>query len=167
MGQVTVRFDDYQSGSLPDVCVFTGVPTTDRMTMRTRIVERDVVRKPPGPVFGFFSRITLFENPRAPRNILVGKLPVDADHLIALQRRERNLRIGSWASLILLVVAAAWAQPWSPLLAVASIAALIVAVIARIELRRNVPTPTPIGGGTRVHLANVHDRFVTAVEAEL
>jgi hypothetical protein len=36
-------------------------------------------------------------------------------------------------------------------------------IIGRIELRRNAPTPTLIGAGTRVHLANVHENFVDAV----
>ena len=40
---------------------------------------------------------------------------------------------------------------------------MIVVIIGRIELRRNVPTPTLIGAGTRVHLANVHQNFVDAV----
>ncbi len=164
MAQVTVTFDDYQSGSLPDICVFTGEPTSDRMVMRTRSTERDPAMKPPGPILGFLAQVTLFENPRAPRNLLLGKLPVDADHLLARQRRERGLRIGAWASLLLLVLAAVSAQPWSPILAVASIASIIVAFIRRIELRRSVPTPTLVGGGTRVHLANVHERFAESVE---
>ena len=166
MAQVTVALDDYQSGSLPDICVFTGQPTTDRMVMRTRIVERDPATKPPGPILGYLSQVGLIENPRKPRNVLLGKLPVDALHLLARKRRERALRIGAWASLLLLLVAAVSAQPWSPLLAVASFAAIIVAVIGRIELGRNVPTPTLIGAGTRVHLSNVHDGFAQSVEAE-
>ena len=121
MAQVTVAFGDYQSGSLPDVCVFTGEPTSDRMVLRTRIVERDPATKPPGPVLGFLARTTLFENPRAPRNLLVGKLPVDAGHLLARQRKERVLRLGGWVSVLSLVVAAVSAQPWAPLLAIASI----------------------------------------------
>ena len=163
MAQVTVAFGDYQSGSLPDVCVFTGEPTSDRMVLRTRIVERDPATKPPGPVLGFLARTTLFENPRAPRNLLVGKLPVDAGHLLARQRKERVLRLGGWVSVLSLVVAAVSAQPWAPLLAIASIAAMIVVIIGRIDLRRNVPTPTLIGAGTRVHLANVHQNFVDAL----
>jgi hypothetical protein len=164
MGQITVRFEDYRSGSLPGFCVFTGVPTADLMVLRTRIVERDPAAKEPGPVLGFLTRTTLFENPRAPRNLLVGKLPVAAGHLLARQRRERVLRLGGWVSVFSLVVAAVSAQSWSPLLAVASITGMIVVFIGRIELRRNVPTATLIGAGTRVHLANVHQDFVKAVE---
>ena len=163
MADVTVRFEDYESGALPDVCVFTGEPTSDRMVMRTSVVERDLATKPPGPVLGLLARTTLFENPRAPRNLLIGKLPVDAGHLLARRRRERVLRLGGWVSVLSLVVAAVSAQPWSPLLAVASIAAMIVVTMGRIELRRNVPTPTLIGAGTRVHLANVHQNFVDAL----
>lgn len=166
MAQVTVAFDDYRSGSLPDICVFTGKPTSDRMVMRTRIVERDPARKAPGPLLSFLSQVRLIEDPRKPRNMLLGRLPVDAGHLLARQRRERFLRIGSWASLLLLVVAAASARPWSPLLAVASIAAIIVALMGRIELRRGVPTPTLVGAGTRVHLANIHQNFADAVESD-
>jgi hypothetical protein len=61
-------------------------------------------------------------------------------------------------------VAAVTAQPWSPFLAVASIAGLAVVVFGRVELARTVPAPTLIGAGTRVHLANVHDRFAASVE---
>jgi hypothetical protein len=166
VAQTTVGLDDYQSGSLPGICVFTGALTSDRMVLRTRIVERDPATKPPGPVMRYLSAVTLFENPRAPRDLLVGKLPVDAEHLLARRRSELGLRVGAWVSLLLLVVAAVSAQPWSPLLAIASIAAVVVLTIRRIELRRGVPTPTLIGAGTRVHLANVHERFVEAVEAQ-
>lgn len=164
MGQVTIRFDDYQSGSLPDVCVFTGRPTTDRMVLRTRIVERDPAAKPPGPVVGFFARTALFENPRAPRNILVGRLPVDAAHLARRQRSEALLRASGWIGLVLLVVAAVSAQGWSPVLAIASVALVVVSFYRRFELSADRPVPTSIGAGTRVHLANVHEHFVSAVE---
>ena len=164
MAQVTVPFDDYRSGSLPDICVFTGQPTSDRMVMRTRVVERDPATKPPGPVMRYLSGVTLFENPRAPSNVLVGKLPVDASHLLARQRRERLLRVGGWIWPALLVVAAVTAHPWSPFLAVVSIAGSAVVLFGRVELARNVPTPTLIGAGSRVHLAKVHDRFAEAVE---
>lgn len=163
MAQVTVAFEDYRSGSLPDVCVFTGEPTTDRMVLRTRIVDSEPATKPSGAVMKHLSQVTLFENPRAPRDVLVGKLPVDAAHLFARQRRERLLRVGVWAWPALLVVAAVTAQPWSPFLAVASIAGLAVVVFGRVELARNVPTPTLIGAGTRVHLANVHQDFADAM----
>lgn len=167
MADATVGFDDYQSGSLPDICVFTGKPTSDRMVLRTRVVERDPATKPPGPILGFLTRVPLIENPRASRNLLVGKLPVDAVHLLARQRKERVLRIGGRLSLFLLVVAAVTAQPWSPLLAVASFAAVVLSLIRRIELRRGTPTPTLIGAGTRVHISNVHQSFADAVESDL
>ncbi len=167
MAEVTVPFDDYQSGALPDICVFTGASTSDRMVMRSRIDVREPAMKPPGRVLGALVRTTVFENPRAPRNLLVGKLPVDAGHLLARQRRERLLRLGGWGSGFALVVAAVSAQPWSPVLAVGSIAAMIVVIVGRIGQDRNVPTPTLIGAGTRVHLANVHQDFVDAVESDL
>ena len=166
MAQVTVPFDDYRSGSLPGICVFTGQPTSDRMVLRTRVVERDPATKPPGPVMRYLSGVTLFENPRAPRDLLVGKLPVDAQHLLARRRRELGLRVGAWVSLLLLVVAVVSAQPWAPLLAMASIAAIVTVTMRRIGLRRDLPTPTLIGAGTRVHLANVHERFVAAIESD-
>ena len=163
MAQVTVSFDDYRSGALPEICVFTGEPTSDRMVLRTRIVERDPATKPPGPLMKYFTQVTLFENPRAPSNLLVGKLPVDASHLLARQRRERFLRVGGWIWSALLVVAAVTAQPWSPFLAVASIAGLAVVLFGRFDLARDAPTPTLIGAGSRVHLANVHQDFVDAL----
>lgn len=166
MAEVTVAFDDYRSGSLPDVCVFTGKPTTDRMVMRTRVVEREPATKPPGPILGYLSQLRVIEDPRKPRDILLGRLPVDARYLQTRQNREERLRIGAWGALALLVVAAVTAQFWSPALAVASIAGVIAAVVARADLRRDVPKPTLIGAGTRVHLANVHEAFARAVEAE-
>jgi hypothetical protein len=72
--------------------------------------------------------------------------------------------VGGWIWPALLVVAAVTAQPWSPFLAVASIAGLAIVLFGRVELARDVPTPTLIGAGSRVHLANVHDRFAEAVE---
>ena len=166
MAQVTVQFEDYQAGSLPGVCVFTGLPTADHMVLRTRIIERDPAAKPPGPVLSLLSQVSLIENPRSPRNTLVGRLPVDADHLARRQRHEGFLRMSGWAGLALLVVAAVNAQPWSPVLAVGSIAWIVVSTYRRAEFRRNRPTPTLIGAGSRVHLADVHQDFVKAVEAE-
>lgn len=166
MADVTVSFDDYRSGSLPDICVFTGKATTDRMVMRTPIVEREPATKAPGPVLGYLSRLRVIEDPRKPQDILLGRLPVDARHLQARQNREERLRFGAWAALVLLVIAAVTAQPWSPLLAVASIAGVIAALVARADLRRDVPKPTPIGAGTRVHLANVHQAFADAAESD-
>ena len=133
------------------------------MVMRTRIVEHDPARKTPGPVLGYLSQLRVIEDPRKPSDILLGRLPVDARHLQARQNREERLRFGAWGAFILLVVAAVTAQPWSPLLAVASIAGLIAALAARADLRRDVPKPTLIGAGTRVHLANVHQNFADAV----
>ena len=158
-----MRFDDYRSGSLPDICVFTGKPTTDRMVLRTRIIQRDPAAKPPGPILGYLSQLRVIEDPRKPHDILVGRLPVDARHLQARQNREELLRFTAWGALVLLVIAAVTAQSWSPLLAVASIAGLIAALVARADLKRNVPKPTLIGAGTRVHLANVHQNFVDAL----
>ena len=166
MADVTVPFDDYQSGSLPDICVFTGKPTTDRMVLRTRIVERDTAAKPPGPILGFFAQVTVIDNPRKPHDFLLGRLPVDARHLQARQDREELLRFGAWGALAMVVIAAVAGQPWSPFLAVASIAGLFAAVVARADLRRDVPRPTPIGAGTRVHVANVHQNFADAVETD-
>lgn len=163
MGQVTIPFDDYQSGSLPDVCVFTGQPTTDRVVLRTRIVERSPAAKPPGRLIGLFSQVTPFENPRSPRDLLVGRLPVDAAHLARRDRSESLLRSSGWIGLVLLVVSAVTAQGWSPVLAVASVSLVIVSIYRRLELRRDRPIPTLIGAGTRVHLANVHEHFVEAV----
>jgi hypothetical protein len=163
VAQVTIAFDDYQSGSVPDICVFTGKPTADRMVLRTRIVERDPVARSPGPVLGFFSRVTLFENPRAARNLLVGRHPVDARHLARRQRSESLFRVGGWVGLVLLVVAALAAQVWSPVLAIVSVILIIVSIYRRADLLRDRPVPTLIGAGTRVHLANVHPDFVNAV----
>ncbi len=166
MGQVTVSFDDFKSGSLPDVCVFTGEHTSDRMVLRTRIVQRDPAAKPPGPVFAFLSQVTLLENPRSPRNVLVGRLPVDAAYLARRQRSEALLRSSGWIGLVLLAVAAVTARGWSPVLAIASVTLIIVSSYRRFELRRDRPVPTLIGAGTRVHLGNVNADFVKAVEAE-
>ena len=125
MAEVTVRFEDYQSGALPDICVFTGEPASDRMVLRTRVIERNAAAKPPGRILGLLSNLTLFENPRAPRDVLLGRLPVDAQYLQARQHRGQGLRFGAWGAFLLLVIAAVAAQPWSPLLAVASIAGVI------------------------------------------
>jgi hypothetical protein len=165
VADVTVAFDDYQSGALPDICVFTGKPTSDRMVLRTRIVERDSAAKPPGPVWRYLSQVTLFENPRAPRNILVGRLPVDAAYLARRRRSEALFRWSGWIGLALLVVAAVTARGWSPVLAITSVALIIVSLYRRFELGRDRPVPTPIGAATRVHLANVHENFVDAVSS--
>ena len=133
------------------------------MVLRTRVVEWSEATKPPGPLVSIFSQVAVFENPRKPRNMLLGKLPVDAQHLQARQNREELLRFGAWGALAMLVIAAVSAQTWSPFLAVASIAGLIAAVVARADLRRDVPRPTLIGAGTRVHLANVHENFADAI----
>lgn len=164
MAQITVAFEDYQAGRLPDVCVLTGVETEDRMILRTPIEPAVEGSKAAGRVLGSLDRLVATLDPRRPHELLLGRLPVDAG---ALQRRRLELR--TWLSVAvvaaLVVVIAAWsAASWSPPAAVLSVAVLAVALLRRAELRRRAPRPTLIGAGTRVHLDNVHERFADSIE---
>ncbi len=165
MAQVTVGFDDYQAGRLPDVCVFTGAETRERMVVRTPIGPEAVGTRQAGRLLGSLDRLVVALDARRPEQILVGRLPVDAD---VLRRRRLALRVSRMVGVAaaLTLVYSAWAAAvWSPAAAVASIAVLIAALMRRASLRRRAPRPTLIGAGTRVHLDNVHQRFVTAVES--
>lgn len=165
MAHVTVGFDDYQSGRLPDVCVLTGAETRERMVVRTPIAPEVVGTRQAGRLLGSLDRLVVALDARRPEQILVGRLPVDAD---VLRRRRLALRASRVVAVVaaLMLVYAAWvAAVWSPAAAVASIAVLIAALMRRADLRRRAPRPTLIGAGTRVHLDNVHQRFVTAVES--
>lgn len=165
MGQTTVAFEDYRAGRLPDVCVLTGVRTEDRMIIRTPIALETSAARPAGRVLGSLDRLLTTLDARRPRDILLGRLPVDA---AALRRRRRELRMWLVVAVggLIVLAASAWAgAAWSPIGAVLSVAFVVVAMLRRAELRRRAPRPTLIGAGTRVHLANVHPRFVDSVEA--
>lgn len=166
MAQTTIAFDDYQSGRLPDVCVLTGAETRDRMIVRTPIAPEVEGSRQAGRLVGSLDRLVVSLDQRRPEEFLMGRLPVDAE---VLRRRRIELRIWTVvasAAVLGLVIAAFAAAAWSPVAAAASIAAMVIAVLRRAEVRRNAPRPTLIGAGTRVHLANVHEAFVAAVESD-
>jgi hypothetical protein len=165
MAQVTVDFEDYRSGSLPDVCVFTGSPASARMVFRTRIREPTSAVKPLGPFLRLFSRALSIEDPRKPLYVLVGRLPVDAAHLRRLTREQRLFHVVRWAGALLMLIAALAAAPWSPVVVVGSFAAIVFAGFRSSGLRRGLPLPTLIGAGSKVYLDNVHEAFVAAVES--
>ena len=82
MGSVTVDFQAYQTGQLPGVCVLTGVDTDDRMTLRTQIIERPSSAKQPGLFTSSLDRFIANLDPRKPRDLLLGHLPVDPRSLV-------------------------------------------------------------------------------------
>ncbi len=164
MAQVTVDFDDYQSGSLPGVCVLTGAATVDRMVVRTAVRDPLTGSKPAGRLLRSLDGVFSTMDPRRPQHMLLGRLPIDPK---ALRRRllERGVwQVTRWSGLVFLVLAAWASGPWSPVVAVASIAAIVVAGFRGWELKQSQPIPTLIGGGSQVHLQNVHEDFVIAVE---
>jgi hypothetical protein len=164
MAQVTVDFEDYQSGSLPDVCVLTGVATQDRMVFRTAIRGPVTGSKPPGRFLGSFDSLFDTLDPRRAQHTLLGRLPIEREALQARLIQQRIWKLGRWAAIVLLVVAAWVSASWSPIVAVAAAAGIVVASIRGRELQKGLPSPTLIGAGSKVHLQNVHESFVAAVE---
>lgn len=164
MASVTVPFVSYQTGQLPGVCVLTGVDTDDRMTLRTQIIVETVAQKSSGRFTSSLDRFIANVDPRKPRNVLLGHLPVDAATLAQRQTRKRGWRMGSWLLLALVVSALGLGAAWSPYVATLGMAGLVYAGAQLRNLSADAPRPTLIGAGSAVFLDNVHERFVSAVE---
>ena len=160
MATATVSFTDYQEGRLPPVCVISGRPTSDRFTYRTVIA-------PSGGSDGIVGRLETFiatVNPRAPRNMLLGRIPVHADVHESLRRRRIGWTAALIASVAALLVAALSAAAWSPFVAAASMAGIVVATTKRREAEGALPIPELTHGGSWVTLRNVHERFAAAAD---
>lgn len=166
MPQVTVEFEAYQTGSLPGVCVFTGVPTSDRMVFITPVRDAASGSKRAGGLVGSFDRVFDTLDPRKPRNTLLGRLPIDAETLEARRRKLRSSRVLGWVALLVFVIASWAGAAWSPVVALSSLVVVGVSTARRLRLERQAPVATLIGAGTRVHLDHVHEAFVAAVEAD-
>ena len=162
MATATVSYTDYQEGRLPPICVISGEPTTDRFTYRTVIA-------PSGGSDGIVGRIETFiatVNPGAPRNMLLGRIPVDADVHASLRLRRTGWTVALVVSIAALLVAAWSATAWSPYLAVAAIVGIATSVVKRRETERALPIPELTHGGSWVTLRNVHERFAAAAETD-
>lgn len=164
MGSVTVDFQAYQTGQLPGVCVLTGVDTEDRMTLRTQIIERTSSVKEPGLFTSSLDRFIANLDPRRPRDLLLGHLPVDPSSLAALQARSRGWRAAVWLQVALALVAMAIGAVWSPYVVTLAAAGIVYASAQLRSARASAPRPTLIGAGSKVFLENVHERFISAVE---
>ena len=164
MASVTVPFASYQSGELPGVCVLTGVDTDDRMTLRTQIIEETVKQKPFGRFTSSLDKFIATVDPRKPRNLLLGHLPVDAATLAQRQTRKRGWRAGSWLLLMLIISALGIGAAWSAYAVTLGVAGLVYAAAQLRNFDAEAPRHTLIGAGSAVYLDNVHERFVSAVE---
>lgn len=167
MAKVTVSFGDYQEGRLPPVCVVSGRPTDDRVRFRTVVRAPRQGRIDGGGLARRLDDFVRAVDPRAPRDMLLGVIPLDAQ-----VRRRLELRHRVWTAMLVvstlsLLTAAGAGAGWSPALAVASIVGIFVSIDRRKERGRALPVPQPTHGGAWVVLDNVHDRFAAAASDRL
>lgn len=162
MAKVTVSFADYQEGRLPSVCVVSGRPTDDRVRFRTVIRAQRQGRVDGGGLARRLDDFVRAVDPRAPRDMLLGVIPLDAQVRKRLEFRHRVWTALLVASVLSLLAAAGAGAAWSPALAVASIVGIVVSIDRRKERDRALPVPQPTHGGAWVVLDNVHDRFAAA-----
>ena len=163
MARVSVSFVDYQEGRLPPICVISGRATPDQFVYRTSVSPPVEGRTRAGGIVGRLDRLVRTVDPRAPRDLLLGVIPVDAAVRRRLQRRHRL-----WTTMLFLgivgLLSAAWAAAaWSPALALGSAAAIVLAVVRRGDWDRALPHPQLSHGGSRVVIGNVHEAFAAAV----
>lgn len=165
MGEITVAFDDYQTGRLPDVCVLTGTPTEDRMVLRTPIHVNAGATKSAGRFFTALDGLVTTLDPRAPRDVLLGRLPVNAAALAHRTNLRRLWDVTTAVAIAVFVIALGMGATWSGAVVIISLAGVVYAATQRRHLRGEIPRPTLIGAGSQVHLSNVHESFVAAVQA--
>ncbi len=163
MARVTVSFGDYQEGRLPPICVISGRATSDQFVYRTSVSPPVEGRVESGGMLWRLERLMRTVDPRAPRNLLRGVIPVDS-----AVRRRLQLRHRLWTAALVLgivgLLSAAWgAAAWSPPLAVGSTATILLAVVRRRDWERALPHPELSHGGSLVVVGNVHERFAAAV----
>lgn len=162
MAKVTVSFADYQEGRLPPVCVVSGRPTGDRVRFRTVIRAPREGRVDGGGLARRLDDFVRAIDPRAPRDMLLGLIPLDAQVRRRLEFRHRVWTALLVASTLSLLTAAGAGAAWSPVLAVVSTVGIFVSIDRRKERDRALPVPQPTHGGAWVVLDNVHDRFASA-----
>lgn len=163
MARVTVSFSDYQEGRLPPICVISGLDTPDTFVYRTSVTPRAEGATRAGGIFGRLDRLVRAVDARAPRDLLLGVIPVDSAVRRRLQRRHRLWTAALAVGLAGLATATLAAAPWSPAVALGSAAVTALAVLRRGDRERALPRPELTHGGSRVVIANVHQRFADAV----
>lgn len=162
MASVTVSYREYQEGRLPPVCVVSGRPTDDRVTFRTVVRAQREGSVEPGGLGARLDEFVRAIDPRAPRDMLLGVIPLDAEVRKRLELRHRFWTAVLVTSMFALVVSAAAGAAWSPVVATASIVGIVVSLDRRRERARALPVPHPTHGGAWVVIDNVHDRFAAA-----
>ncbi|HEU4320272.1 MAG TPA: hypothetical protein VFS66_09340 [Acidimicrobiia bacterium] len=163
MKRVSVRvfIDDYAADRLPDVCVFSGADTTDRVKFRSNV--------------GFgnpFVWLLLFLGPIgwlilllfsfAPGNYIEGWLPFT--HEIATRQRRDRWRIfafGVGGALAMLLAASLTGSQVFVALAIGAV--LLTMVLVAISLR-NEPRLSLDASRRWLTIRGVHPRFASAVE---
>ena len=162
MAKVTVSFADYQEGRLPPICVVSGRPTDDRVRFRTVVPPPSEVRAEAGGLARRLDEFVRAIDPRAPRDMLLGVIPLDAQVRRRLELRHRLWTALLVASTLSLLAAAGAGAVWSPALAVVSTVGIFVSIDRRKERDRALPVPRPTHAGAWVVLDNVHDHFASA-----
>lgn len=151
-------FEAYRDGELPAVCVITGNPADAFVVLRTPPSRRSGAT---GALDGVLDAVDV----RRPREILLGRVPVDSDQWRRVERVRMNWYLVMIAAFLLLIGAAWAAAPWSVVVAGFSVPLLGYAWWRRFAVRRGLPIPTLTHGGTSVTIDNAHEAFAAAVLA--
>jgi hypothetical protein len=126
-----------------------------------------VASKTAGKFAASLDRFIANLDPRKPRNLLLGHLPVDATSLARRNARLTGWRAAAWGQFVLIIIAMAMGAGWSPYVVILAAAGMVYASAQLRRARSDAPRPTLIGAGSKVYLDNVHERFVSAVEGSV
>lgn len=159
----TVFVDDYVQNRLPDICVITGEPTTDRLVSDT-VVDRPslgwLILLAFGPV-GWIILLAVFA--LGQRSYLHGQLPLSEAAYVAERRRTRMavlVGVGAIAAALLLLITVTGFAVGLAGMAVA------VAIGIAVYLRTSSIGPKIDLDASRrfVEIRNVHPAFAAAIE---
>lgn len=157
---VRVFIDDYALGRLPEVCVVTGAPTTDRVKFRTNVGGFSpivILLLFLGPVGWLIALVVSL----GPGNHIEGWLPFH--HGVARRlraRRWQHFGLGVGSAAVLLVLA--WLTESGIFFGLAIGSVVAAMVLVAIDLRRE-PSIALDASGRWVTLSRVDPRFAAAV----
>jgi hypothetical protein len=161
-----VFVDDYVAGRTPNRCVYTGRPTSDRLTISTEIDGPS-----PAwfvlllfPLLGWLILVVVLAASK--RTYLSGTLPVSAAAFTATRRKRRSAKLAAFGGLITLIVAAtSWLGAATDVLAVIAIAALVGGLVTLVVLDLRSPKVDLDGSRRWVTISRVHPEFASTVAA--
>ena len=160
----TVFVDDYVAGRTPDRCVYTGRPTSDRLTIST-----EVDGPSPAwfvlllfPLLGWLILVVVLAASK--RSYLSGTLPVSAPAYATLRRNRRMAKLAAFGGLVSFIVAVtSWLGAARGVVAVIALVALVGGLATLVVLDVRSPKVYLDGSRRWVTITRVHPEFASAV----